>query len=307
MKKWWMHASFALLTVFLGACGNGESADTTTEGTSDTTSEVSTEQRVASLSVHLTNDLIALDVLPVGSVVGGSLGDFLPQAVPYLKDAVKYGPAKEVDMESLLVSDPDVIVADEEFATANLSDYEDIAPVQLYDLDTGTWRDHLTLLGKEFGKEEEAEQFIAEYEKKAEEVKGNLGEQYGENATAMAIRVTDKELRVFSTARPMGPILFEDLDLEPAKGIAEMSTEEPYQVISKEVIGDYNADMIFVVVNSDEEAQKVYEELAASSVWQSLKAVQNGQIFVVSDQPWLDYSALGNSMATDELSNQLKH
>lgn len=30
------------------------------------------------------------------------------------------------------------------------------------------------------------------------------------------------------------------------------------------------------------------------------------QIFVVSDQPWLDYSALGNSMAIDELSNQLK-
>ncbi|MFP3917684.1 ABC transporter substrate-binding protein [Lysinibacillus telephonicus] len=303
MKKWFLPASFILLAVFLGACGN---ETTTNEVTSDSTTEAATEQRIASLSIHLTNDLIALDIIPVGSVVGGSLGDFLPQSTPYLKDAVKYGPAKEVDMEALLVSKPDVIVADEEFATANLADYEDIAPVQLFDLDEGTWRDHLTLLGQNFNKEQKAEQFISDYEKKTEEIKAKLDEQFGENATAMAIRVTNKELRVFSTARPMGPILFEDLDLEPANGIVELGTEEPYQVISKEVIGDFDADIIFVVVNNDEEAQKVYDQLTASSVWQSLEAVQKDQIFVVSDQPWLDYSALGNSMAIDELSNQLK-
>jgi len=264
------------------------------------------QKYIASLSIHLTNNLIALDLHPVGSVVGGASGEFLPQAVPYLTDATKYGPAKEVDMEALLASTPDVIVADEEFATANLADFEKISPVQLYNLDEGTWRDHLTLLAEEFGKVDVAEQFIADYEKKSEEVKEMLVEQYGEDATAMAIRVTDKELRVFSTARPMGPILFKDLELEPAIGIAEMGTEEPYQVISKEVIGDYDADLILVVVNSNEEAQKVYEELAASSVWQSLEAVQNDQIFVVSEQPWLDYSALGNSMAMDELYNFLE-
>ena len=37
----------------------------------------------------------------------------------------------------------------------------------------------------------------------------------------MAIRVTAKELRVFSTKRPMGPILFQDLGLQPAKWCRE--------------------------------------------------------------------------------------
>lgn len=300
MKKWYLPVTLALLTAILGACGNEEST------TSNSTTKVVEEQRIGSLSIHLTNDLIALDITPVGSVVGGSLGDFLPQAAPYLTEATKYGPAKDVDMESLLSSEPDVIVADEEFAAANLEHYKKIAPVQLYNLDEGTWRDHLTLLGEKFKKEESAKQFIADYEKKTEEVKSLLAKQYGEDATAMAIRVTEKELRVFSTARPMGPILFKDLNLEPAKGITEMGTEEPYQVISKEVIGDYDADIIFVVVNSNEEAEKVYKELAESSIWKSLKAVQKGQIFVVSDQPWLDYSALGNSMAMDQLYDQLK-
>ncbi|MDD1502954.1 ABC transporter substrate-binding protein [Lysinibacillus sp. CNPSo 3705] len=300
MKKWYLPVTLALLTAVLGACGNEEST------TSNSTTKVVEEQRIGSLSIHLTNDLIALDITPVGSVVGGSLGDFLPQAAPYLTEATKYGPAKDVDMESLLSSEPDVIVADEEFAAANLEHYKKIAPVQLYNLDEGTWRDHLTLLGEKFKKEELAKQFIADYEKKTEEVKSLLAKQYGEDATAMAIRVTDKELRVFSTARPMGPILFKDLNLEPATGITEMGTEEPYQVISKEVIGDYDADIIFVVVNSNEEAEKVYKELTKSSIWKSLKAVQKGQIFVVSDQPWLDYSALGNSMAMDQLYDQLK-
>lgn len=38
----------------------------------------------------------------------------------------------------------------------------------------------------------------------------------------MAIRVTAKELRVFSTKRPMGPILFQDLGLQPANGVEKI-------------------------------------------------------------------------------------
>ena len=38
----------------------------------------------------------------------------------------------------------------------------------------------------------------------------------------MAIRVTAKELRVFSTKRPMGPILFQDLGLQPANGVEKL-------------------------------------------------------------------------------------
>ena len=35
----------------------------------------------------------------------------------------------------------------------------------------------------------------------------------------MAIRVTAKELRVFSMKRPMGPILYDDLGLTPVDGV----------------------------------------------------------------------------------------
>ena len=38
------------------------------------------------MSIHLTNDLLALGITPVGSVIGGDLKDFLPHAKEKLKD-----------------------------------------------------------------------------------------------------------------------------------------------------------------------------------------------------------------------------
>ena len=49
----------------------------------------------------------------------------------------------------------------------------------------------------------------------------------------MAIRVTAKELRVFSTKRPMGPILFQDLGLQPANGVEKIDGNRPFEVISQ--------------------------------------------------------------------------
>ena len=88
-----------------------------------------------------------------------------------------------------------------------------------------------------------------------------MNKELGKNAKVMAIRVNAKELRVFSTRRPMGPILFDDLKLKPADGIKEMNTSRPYEVISQEVLPDYNADAIFVVVNRDDKSQQAYKEL----------------------------------------------
>ncbi|GAA3332756.1 hypothetical protein GCM10020331_094100 [Ectobacillus funiculus] len=82
-----------------------------------------------------------------------------------------------------------------------------IAPTEVFDLNEGTWRDHLRAIGKLVDHEPQAEQFIKDYEKKqTQEVKTLIKNKLGEDSKVMAIRVTAKELRVFSTKRPMGPI-----------------------------------------------------------------------------------------------------
>lgn len=64
-----------------------------------------------------------------------------------------------------------------------------------------------------------------------------------------------------STVRPLGPIMFEDLKLQMADGIDKISKDEPYQVISKEVLPDFNADAIFVIISKGNDAQTNFDEL----------------------------------------------
>lgn len=99
--------------------------------------------RIASVSIHLTNDLLALGITPVGSVIGGDLKAFLPHVADRLKDTKPLGVVTEPDMEAILSLKPDVIYLDKQYAGKDISKYEKIAPSVVFDLDEGTWRDHL--------------------------------------------------------------------------------------------------------------------------------------------------------------------
>ncbi|WP_434753089.1 iron-hydroxamate ABC transporter substrate-binding protein [Paenibacillus amylolyticus] len=310
MKKNLMLLLTISLVLVLAACGttktsttgSGDSKTTTNSNTSTDNSKnnaASGEPRIASMSIHLTNDLLSLGITPVGSVIGGEAKGFLSHVADRLKDTTPLGPVKDPDMEALLALKPDVIYLDEEFSGNDATKFEKIAPVHVFNLDKGTWRDHLKDIGKLVNREKEAEQYIQDYETETKEVKSLIHDQIGDG-TVMAIRVTAKELRVFSTRRPMGPILYDDLGLTPAKGIKEMDTSKPYQVVSREVLPDYDADAIFVVVNSDDEAQTMFKELQNNPIWQGLKAVKAGHVYPIGAQPWLDYSSIGNKMAMDE-------
>ncbi|USK87378.1 ABC transporter substrate-binding protein [Peribacillus asahii] len=297
MKKKLTLLFSTMLLLLLSACGqttSNEARSTNKEKAADK------ETRIASLSIHVTNDLLALGIKPVGSVVGGELKDFLPHVKDQLKDTKQLGPAKDPDMEALLELTPSVIYLDKEFAGQDVSKYEKIASTEVFDLDEGTWRDHLRSIGKLVDRKQQAEQFIADYEKETKEVRTLIKNELGEDSKVMAIRVTAKELRVFSTKRPMGPILFEDLGLKPANGIVELDSNQPYEVISQEVLPDFDADAIFVVVNSDDDAQTAFKQLQESPIWKGLKAVKSNHVYVIPDQPWLDYSALGNKLAMDD-------
>ncbi|MCU6790716.1 iron-hydroxamate ABC transporter substrate-binding protein [Paenibacillus sp. WQ 127069] len=256
--------------------------------------------RIASVSIHLTNDLLALGITPVGSVIGGDLKAFLPHVADRLKDTKPLGVVTEPDMEAILSLKPDVIYLDKQYAGKDISKYEKIAPSVVFDLDEGTWRDHLKKIGKLVDRDKEAETFIKDYEAQKERVKGLINTKLGKDATVMAVRVTAKELRLFGTRRPMGPLLYEDLGLKPAKGVEKVSKDKAFDVISQEVLPDYDADAIFVIVNREDGAEKLYKQIESNPIWQGLKAVKSQHVYLIPDQPWLDYSALGTKMALDD-------
>ncbi|RAP28415.1 hypothetical protein C2W64_04849 [Brevibacillus laterosporus] len=291
-----------ILSIFvLSACGQSTSQPKNTDATKGQTAEQQTENkelRIASMSIHLTNNLLALGITPVGSVIGGDLKSFLPHVADRLKDTKPLGVVSDPDMEALLALKPDVIYVDQQYAGTDLSKFEKIAKTYSFNLDDGTWRDTLKKVGKLVDREQQAEAFIKDYEAQAERVK-KLVHNKIIDGTVMGIRVTGKELRVFSTRRPMGPILYEDLGLKPAKGVEKLNKKKAFEVISQEVLPDFDADAIFVIVNDRGGAEKVFEQLQSNPIWKDLKAVKANHIYMIPEQPWLDYSALGAKMALD--------
>lgn len=84
LKKNLMLVMSICLVLVLAACGTannsstasgGSSTDTSTENQGNSSS--SGEPRIASMSIHLTNDLLSLGITPVGSVIGGEAKGFL--------------------------------------------------------------------------------------------------------------------------------------------------------------------------------------------------------------------------------------
>ncbi|MGG1878952.1 ABC transporter substrate-binding protein [Paenibacillus cisolokensis] len=118
------------------------------------------------MSIHLTNNLLALGIKPVGSVIGGDVQDFLPHVKDQLDGVVKYGVVADPDMKALLASKPDYIFIDAVYSGDELDKFEKIAPTIAVDMDEGTWRDHLLQMAGYVGREAEAESFIANYEEK---------------------------------------------------------------------------------------------------------------------------------------------
>jgi iron complex transport system substrate-binding protein len=296
MKKKLTMIISLILIAMLSACGQNNSNDNKETSNQKDNSK---DPKIASLSIHLTNDLLALGIEPAGSVIGGELKDFLPHVKDQLKNTKKLGIVKDPDMEALLGLNPSVIYLDEEFSGQDLSKYKKIAPTQVFNLNEGTWRDHLLSIGKLVDREKQAQQFIDNYDKESKEVQTLIKNKLGEDSKVMAIRVTAKELRVFGTSKPMGPILFQDLGLKPANSVLNIDKNQPYEVISQEVLPDFDADAIFVIVNRDDKSQTAFKELEKTAIWNGLKAVKEKHVYLIPDQPWLDYSALGNKLAMD--------
>ncbi|MHB0882415.1 ABC transporter substrate-binding protein [Paenibacillus sp. SEL1] len=296
-KRSWVVTTLVVCMIMLSACGQAadkQATDTKAAGSAQTT--ISADSRIASMSIHLTNNLLALGITPAGSVIGGDVKDFLPHVKDRLQNTRKLGVVTDPDMEAVLELQPDHIFLDKKYSGTDVAKFEKIAPTEVFDLDEGTWKDQLKKIAVMVKHEAQADAFLKDYDTQKERVKKLIHSKIGDG-TVMAVRVTAKEVRVMGMKRPVGPLLYQDLGLKPAKGVEKIN--KAYQVVSQEVLPDYDADAILVIISKGADAQKVYKQLEGNTVWQGLKAVKQGHVYMLDGQPWLDYSATGHKIALD--------
>ena len=204
-----------------------------------------------------------------------------------------------MDVEAIMNLNPDLIV----ISTIQEKMYDqlsEIAPTVMIQLEALNWKDDVRALGKVFGKEEVANEWIANYEAKAKEAGDKIKSEFGEDTTYLSILANPNGFNVFDGAG-FGDVLYSDMGLAKPVGMPEQ-TDVSLPVVSYEGLASIQADYIFVMGSDEELAQ-----IKSNPIWNSLPAVKDGHVIELPSSPYFNqgYSSIGRELLVNEIGDML--
>lgn len=287
-----------MLALVLSACsssagGNTEEDTTKKEETGSETFTYESEngpvevpenpERVVVLSSFAGN-LMNLDVNMVGV-------DSWSKNNPRFEDKLEGVKAVTADnLEKIIEMDPDLIIGLS--TTKNIDKLKEIAPTVTYTYGKADYLEQHIEIGKLVNKEEQAREWVEDFEQRAQEAGERIKDKIGEDATVSVIEKFDKQIYVFGDSWGRGTeILYQAMDLKMPEKVKEMALEPGYYAISPEVLPEYAGD--YMIFSKNSEQDNSFQE---TKTYQNIPAVKNDQVFEVdaksfyfNDPNTLDY------------------
>ncbi|MGF9699245.1 MULTISPECIES: iron-hydroxamate ABC transporter substrate-binding protein [Paenibacillus] len=259
-----------------GSAGNGNASEGSSENETRIYKTAKGDITIPAHPQRIVTDYYGGEILSVG----GNLIGVEPSAFenPFIKEQLKNTTdvGYPVNVEKTLELQPDLIVV---MYDDNYEELSKIAPT--VHIPYGTATDiykTVELFGDLIGEKEQAEAFIAAYEKKAEEGREKLKGIVDENTTVGLYELTDKgDLWTFGdNAGRGGQAVYNALKLKmPSK----ISNDNQTVQLSLEVLPEYAADYMFMTVYDPEKKGDALKEFKQSKVWNGLEAVKNQRFF----------------------------
>jgi len=223
-------------------------------------------QRVVMLS-GFTGNVINLGVNLVGVDVWSKTN---PTFEEELKDVAE---VSEDNLEQIIELEPDLIIA---LSTVkNIDKLNEIAPTVTYTWGKLDYLEQHVEIGKLLGKEEEAKDWVDDFEKRVTEAGNEIKEKIGEDATVSVIEAYDKNLYVYGDNWARGTeILYQGMKLNMPEKVKEMALKDGYYTLSAEVIPDYAGD--YVILSKYTNADTSFQE---TETYKNIPAVKNGQVY----------------------------
>jgi len=223
----------------------------------------------------------------------------------YLEETLKgatilgYSMQDTMDVEAIMNLDPDLIV----ISTVQEKMYDqlsEIAPTVMIKLEALDWKEDVKSLAKVFNKEEAANAWLENYDKKSKEVGDKIKKSYGEDTTYLSFLASGGQFYVFDGAG-FGNVLYEDLGLAKPEGMPEQN-DISLPVVTYEGLASIKSDYIFVIATDED--LKVLEE---NKVWNNLSQVKEGKVVKLDSSPYFvqGYSSIGRQVLLDEIMEML--
>lgn len=295
--------------MFVGcASSNTTNEDKTTENTvtvTDVRGEVeipANPKRIVDLSGN--SDILSILGYKVVGTANSDAYDYT-KFPSYLEETLSgakilgYSMQDTMDVEAVMNLNPDLIV----ISTVQEKMYDalsEIAPTVMIQLEALNWKDDVRALGKVFGKEDVANEWIANYEAKAKEAGDKIKAKYGDDTTYLSFLASGGQFFVFDGAG-FGDVLYKDMGLAKPEGMPEQ-TDISLPVVTYEGLAAIKADYIFAIATDEDLAQ-----LEANSIWNNLPAVKNGNVVILESSPYFNqgYSPIGREKLVDEIGDML--
>ena len=295
--------------MFVGCASNGTAnEDKTTENTVTVTDvrgdvEIPADpQRIVDLSGN--SDILSILGYDVVGTANSDAYDYT-KFPSYLEETLSgakilgYSMQDTMDVEAVMNLNPDLIV----ISTVQEKMYDalsEIAPTVMIQLEALNWKDDVRALGKVFGKEDVANEWIANYESKAKEAGDKIKAKYGDDTTYLSFLASGGQFFVFDGAG-FGDVLYKDMGLAKPEGMPEQ-TNISLPVVTYEGLAAIKADYIFAIATDEDLAQ-----LEANSIWNNLPAVKNGNVVILESSPYFNqgYSPIGREKLVDEIGDML--
>lgn len=233
------------------------------------------------------SDLLALGVKPIGAVQYYLENPFYADQVEGIENI---GDRGAVSLEKVVALDPDLIITYSDKAE-EIESYQKIAPTVVIPYGTFTnVEDEIRGFGELMNKSEEAEAWLKTYDERIEAARAKVKAVIKPEETFSILEVSDKSYYGYGDNFGRGgQAVYRALQLAPLEITKkELMGDTQWKEISREVVGDYAGDHIFLTVG---ENNKNYQ---GDSIWQSLPAVKNNQVYELEeDRYWyFDPSAI---------------
>ena len=283
MKKFLSFATLTVTIFLLVACGSSSKSE---NSASSDKVELSSKpkidgfhyygdipknpKRIASLSSTYTGYLLQLGFDPV-TVTSYDAKN------PVLKEKVKNAKVlMPEDLESIAKQKPDLIVVDA--SDKNIDELKKIAPTIVIDYGKNDYLEILNRFGQIFGKEKEADQWIADWKSKTADIGKQLKEKLGQNVTFTVVGLYEKEIYLFGNNWGRGgEVIYKSLGFDAPQKVKDEVFPSGYLQVSQETVSEYIGDYVLVAAEDDKTGSALYE----SDVWKSIPAVQQNHILKV--------------------------
>ncbi len=272
-------------------------------------------QKIFVMQSEYADHLLTIGEKPYGMLVTPQYNN---KVLPYMAKQLEgihllEGGSEALNLEAVLELAPDLILINKQMGEVAYEDLTKIAPTIVLGIPehdsnakpdpnaglvSDDWQIDLRKVAEIFGKEEVAEQAIAELDRKAAAVKEKLEALDGKRTAY--IRVREKELQLYgSEGHPLNYLLYDKLGLEPSE-----LTETERIELSQEKIPELGADYIFLQTDGIQ-GESMLEEIAGSKLWESVPAVQQQQMLVTEYWLYLSWGTLGRSTIIDQITDFL--